>query len=164
MSALIVLEELCRDMQRRSLEILNLGESKARGSALSLGLSVFDEIKEGQVGDEQLDKIKENMKQRNEAAFKIHDDGSLRFKGRWCGPQKCDDLRRRHMDEGHRPPYSMHHGGDKLYKRLKGIYWWPNMKIEVAKYVSKCLTCQNVKIDHKRAMGKVQPFEVPGWK
>ena len=70
----------------------NRGEIEARLSALSLGLSVFYEIKEGQVGDEHLDKIKENMKQGKEVGFKIHDDGSLRFKGRWCVPQKCNEL------------------------------------------------------------------------
>ena len=36
------------------------------------------------------------------------------------------------MDEGHNTPYSVYPGGDKLYKDLKGIYWWANMKLEVA--------------------------------
>lgn len=62
MNALVVHEELCGDMQKLSLEILNLGEIGARLSALSLELSVFDEIKEGQVGDEHPHKIKEKMK------------------------------------------------------------------------------------------------------
>ena len=61
MNALVVHEELCRDMQRLSLEILNLGKLKARLSAASWGLAVFDEIKEGQVGNEHLDKIKEKI-------------------------------------------------------------------------------------------------------
>lgn len=115
-------------------------------------MSIFDENKDGQVGDEQLDKIKEKMKQYKEADYKIHDDGSLRFKGRWCVPQKCEDLKRHLMDERHNTPYSMHPGGDKLYKDLKDMYWLPNMKREVAEYVSKCLTCQKLKIDHKRPM------------
>ena len=59
------------------------------------------------------------------------------------------------MDEGPNTPYSVHPRGDKLYKDFKGIYWWPNMRHDVAEYVSKCLTCQKVKIDHKRPMGKV---------
>ena len=55
-------------------------------------------------------------------------------------------------------------GGDKLYKDLKEIYWGSNMKREVAKFVSKCLTCPKVKIDHKGPMGKFQSLEIPGWK
>ena len=54
-NALVESEELCRDIQRLSLEILNHGEIEARLSVLSLRLSVFDDIKEGQVEDEQLD-------------------------------------------------------------------------------------------------------------
>ena len=80
-------------------------------SALSLGLLVFDEIKEGQIGDEHLCIIKEKMKQRKEVDFKIHDDGRLRFKGSWCIPQKCSELKRRLMDEGHNTSYYVHPGG-----------------------------------------------------
>ncbi|XP_056687157.1 uncharacterized protein [Spinacia oleracea] len=137
MNVLVVPEELCRDMQRLSLEIVKPGETKARLSALSLGLSIFEEIKESQAGDEYLEKIKEKMGQGKEVDFKIHDDGSLRFKGRWCVPQKYEELKRRLMDEGHNTPYSVHPGGDKLYKDLKQIYWWPNMKREVADHSTK---------------------------
>ncbi|GJT90317.1 reverse transcriptase domain-containing protein [Tanacetum coccineum] len=30
---------------------------------------------------------------------------------------------------------------NKMYQELKKLYWWPNMKAEIATYVSKCLTC-----------------------
>ena len=38
------------------------------------------------------------------------------------------------------------------------------MKKDVAEFVAKCLTCQKVKIEHKRPQGTVQPLEIPGWK
>jgi hypothetical protein len=38
------------------------------------------------------------------------------------------------------------------------------MKREVAEFVSKCLTCQKIKIDHRRPGGLLQPLEVPEWK
>ena len=34
------------------------------------------------------------MKQGKEVDCEIHDDGSLRFKGRWCVPQKSNELKR----------------------------------------------------------------------
>ena len=68
------------------------------------------------------------------------------------------------MDEGHNTPYFVHIGGEKLYEDFKEIYWWRIMKHEVAEFVSKYLTYQNVKIDHKRPMGNVESLEVPGWK
>ena len=43
-----------------------MGKSEAKLGVLSLGLSVFEEIKEGQVGDEHLYNIKEKMKQGKE--------------------------------------------------------------------------------------------------
>ncbi|GKA75062.1 putative reverse transcriptase domain-containing protein [Tanacetum coccineum] len=39
-----------------------------------------------------------------------------------------------------RSKYSIHAGSDKMYQDLKKLYWWPNMKAEIATYVSKCLT------------------------
>ena len=35
---------------------------------------------------------------------------------------------------------------------------------DVAEYVSKCLSCQKVKIEHQRPSGMLQPLEIPQWK
>ncbi|GKA44128.1 putative reverse transcriptase domain-containing protein [Tanacetum coccineum] len=45
------------------------------------------------------------------------------------------------MHESHKSKYSIHSGSDKMYQDLKKLYWWPNIKAEIAIYVSKCLTC-----------------------
>ncbi|XP_021731258.1 uncharacterized protein LOC110698159 [Chenopodium quinoa] len=97
---------------------------------------------DNQVGDMKLDRIREKVKQGKATEFKIHDDGSIRFKGRWCVPKKCEELKKKLMEEGNNTPYSKHPGGDKLYKDLKKVYWWPKMKKEVAEFVAKCLACQ----------------------
>ncbi|GKD34141.1 reverse transcriptase domain-containing protein [Tanacetum coccineum] len=34
-----------------------------------------------------------------------------------------------------------------MYQDLKKLYWWPNMKAVIAKYVGKCLTCSRVKAE-----------------
>jgi hypothetical protein len=51
------------------------------------------------------------------------------------------------MHESHKSKYSIHPGSDKMYQDLKKLYWWPNMKAEIATYVSKCLTCAKVKAE-----------------
>nr|GFA35338.1 reverse transcriptase domain-containing protein [Tanacetum cinerariifolium] len=45
------------------------------------------------------------------------------------------------MHESHKSKYSVHPGSDKMYQDMKKLYWWPNMKADIATYVSKCLTC-----------------------
>nr|GEX41377.1 putative reverse transcriptase domain-containing protein [Tanacetum cinerariifolium] len=39
------------------------------------------------------------------------------------------------MHESHKSKYSIHPGSDKMYQDLKKLYWWPNMKAEIATYV-----------------------------
>lgn len=43
--------------------------------------------------------------------------------------------------EAHGSPYYAHLGNKKLYRDLRAIYWWANIKREIAKYVEECLTC-----------------------
>ena len=38
------------------------------------------------------------------------------------------------------------------------------MKREIAEYVSRCLTCQQVKAEHQRPAGLLQPLQIPEWK
>ncbi|GKF64027.1 putative reverse transcriptase domain-containing protein, partial [Tanacetum coccineum] len=62
------------------------------------------------------------------------------------------------MHESHKSKYSIHPGSEKMYQDIKKLYWWPNMKADIATYVSKCLTCAKVKAEHQRQSGLlVQP-------
>ncbi|GJS92406.1 putative reverse transcriptase domain-containing protein [Tanacetum coccineum] len=51
-----------------------------------------------------------------------------------------------------------------MYQDLKKLYWWPNMKAEIATYVSKCLTCAKVKIEYQKPSGLLVQPEIPQWK
>ncbi|GJZ04987.1 putative reverse transcriptase domain-containing protein [Tanacetum coccineum] len=46
---------------------------------------------------------------------------------------------------------------------MKKLYWWPNMKADIATYVSKCLTCAKVKAEHQRPSGLLVQPEIPQW-
>ncbi|GKB07164.1 retrotransposon protein, putative, ty3-gypsy subclass [Tanacetum coccineum] len=70
-----------------------------------------------------------------------------------------------HVDlRQHSSPFSIHPGSTKMYKDLKQNFWWNGMKHDVARFVAKCLTCQQVKIEHQRASGLLQPLDIPTWK
>ncbi|GJS11377.1 putative reverse transcriptase domain-containing protein [Tanacetum coccineum] len=67
------------------------------------------------------------------------------------------------MHELHKSKYSIYPGSDKMYQDLKLLYW-PNMKADIATYVSKCLTCAKVKAEHQKPFGLLQQPEIPVWK
>ncbi|GKD25902.1 putative reverse transcriptase domain-containing protein [Tanacetum coccineum] len=90
-------------------------------------------------------------------------DGTLCLNGMSWLP--CyDDLRTVIMHESHKSKYSIHLGFDKMYQDMKKLYWWPNMKADIATYVSKCLTCAKVNAEHQRPSGLLVQPKIPEWK
>jgi hypothetical protein len=68
------------------------------------------------------------------------------------------------LKEAHETPYSIHPGSTKMYMDLKELFWWNNMKREIAKFVSECHTCQRVKAERQSPAGLMQPLSIPEWK
>ncbi|GKE60021.1 putative reverse transcriptase domain-containing protein, partial [Tanacetum coccineum] len=90
-------------------------------------------------------------------------DGTLCLNGRSWLP--CyGDLRTVIMHESHKSKYSIHPGSDKMYQDMKKLYWWPNMKADIATYVSKCLTYAKVKAEHQKPSGLLVQPKIPEWK
>nr|GEZ95049.1 putative reverse transcriptase domain-containing protein [Tanacetum cinerariifolium] len=74
------------------------------------------------------------------------------------------DLQTVIMHESHKSKYSIHPDSDKMYQDIKKLYWWPNMKADIATYVSKCLTCAKVKAEHQKPLGLLVQPKIPKWK
>ncbi|GJY38703.1 putative reverse transcriptase domain-containing protein [Tanacetum coccineum] len=53
---------------------------------------------------------------------------------------------------------------DKMYHDMKMLYWWPNMKADIATYVSKCLTFSKVKAEQLNPSGLLVQPDLPEWK
>ena len=74
------------------------------------------------------------------------------------------ELKKKLMYESHNTVFTMHPGGNKMYQDLKQYYWWRMMKKDVTEYVYKCLTCQQVKVEHQVPSGMLNPLPIPQWK
>nr|GFB89145.1 putative reverse transcriptase domain-containing protein [Tanacetum cinerariifolium] len=95
--------------------------------------------------------------------FEVRTNGTKCLRGRVWLPL-FGGLRDLIMLESHKSKYSIHPGSDKMYHDLKKLYWWPNMKANIATYVRKCWTCAKVKAEHQRPSGLLQQTEIPVWK
>ncbi|GKB04345.1 putative reverse transcriptase domain-containing protein [Tanacetum coccineum] len=121
-----------------------------------------ENIKNEDVGGMLLENSKDLKKLITEK-LEPHTDGTLCFSGRSWLP--CyGDLRTVIMHESYKSKYSIHSGSKKMYQDMKKLYWWPNIKENIATYVSKCLTCAKVKAEHQRPSGLLVQPDIPQWK
>ncbi|GJV42988.1 putative nucleotidyltransferase, ribonuclease H [Tanacetum coccineum] len=136
---------------------------RVRALVMTIGLDLPSRILEAQkeavkIGNIEAEDIGGMLKKLEARA-----DGTLCLDNRSWLP--CyGDTRSLVMHESHKSKYSIHPGSDKMYHDLKMLYWWPNMKAEIATYVSKCLTCAKVKAEHQRPSGLLVQPDIPEWK
>nr|GEZ33172.1 putative reverse transcriptase domain-containing protein [Tanacetum cinerariifolium]GEZ39591.1 putative reverse transcriptase domain-containing protein [Tanacetum cinerariifolium] len=142
---------------------------------MTIGLELPNQILNAQIEARKLENIKnedvrgmliENSKDPEKLRKKKLEpraDETLCLNGRSWLP--CyGDLRTVIMHESHKSKYSIHPGSEKMYQDIKKLYWWPNMKADIATYVSKCLTCAKVKAKYQMPSGLLVQLEIPQWK
>ena len=116
-----------------------------------------------QIDDPFLLNLRKGIEQGKPSEFHVRSDGSVWLRNRICVPNQ-PDLKLEIMQEAHSTPYTVHPGSTKMYHDIKGNFWWPNMKREIAKFVLECPICQQVKVDHQKPAGLLQPLKIPTWK
>nr|GFB05725.1 putative reverse transcriptase domain-containing protein [Tanacetum cinerariifolium] len=121
-----------------------------------------ENIKKEDVGGMLVENSRDLKKVRKEK-LEPRTDGTLCLNGRsWL---LCyGNLRTVIMHESYKLKYSIHPGSDKMYQDLKNPYWWPNMKADIATYVSKCLACVKVNAEHQKPSGLLVQPKIPEWK
>ncbi|GJX23775.1 putative reverse transcriptase domain-containing protein [Tanacetum coccineum] len=95
--------------------------------------------------------------------FETRPDGPLCIEKQSWLP-RLGGLRDLIMNESHKSKYSIHPCSIKMYHDLNKLYWRPNMKVRIANYVSKFLTCAKVKAEHQKPSGLLVQPEIPQWK
>ncbi|GJY08686.1 putative reverse transcriptase domain-containing protein [Tanacetum coccineum] len=91
-----------------------------------------ENLKNEDVGGMLIKNAKDPKKNRMEK-LEPHADGTLCFNSRSLLP--CyGDLRSVIMHEFLKSKYSIHLGSNKMYQDMKKLYWWPNMKADIATY------------------------------
>ena len=130
--------------------------------AIQIQPTLLQKIREAQSGDLKLQEFREQVKIGLRSDMQIHADGTLHFGNRICVPK--GEVRQEVLAEAHSSAYSIHPGGTKMYQDLKQRFWWRGMKREIARFVAKCLVCQQVKAEHQRTTELLQPLPIPEWK
>ncbi|GJV20631.1 putative reverse transcriptase domain-containing protein [Tanacetum coccineum] len=140
-----------------------------RALVMTIGLNLPKQILEAQIEARKPKNIKNEdvggmiRKDIPKEKLEPRADGTLCLNGRSWLP--CyGDLRIVIMHESHKSKYYIHPVSEKMYQDMKNLYWWPNMKADIATYVSKCLTCAKVKAEHQRPSGLLVQLEIPQWK
>ena len=114
----------------------------------------MDQIKEDQKKVSEMIKLRAEIKGDRKPEFQIRDDGVIVRGSRMCVPE-IGKLKREIMEEAHSSAYAMHPDNTKMYHTLREHYWWKGMKKEIADFVSRCLTCQQVKAEDQKPAGKI---------
>ncbi|GJS57908.1 putative reverse transcriptase domain-containing protein [Tanacetum coccineum] len=142
---------------------------RVRALVMTIGLDLPKRILEAQIEAQKPENIvnedvggmirrdipKERLEPRADGTLCLHSRSWIPCYG---------DLRSVIMHESHKSKYSIHPGSEKMYQDVKKLFWWPNMKADIATYVSKCLTCARVKAEHQRPSGLLVQPEIPEWK
>ena len=155
--------EILRDLESIAIELGFPVESGLLLGSLIVQPTLVAEIQQGQTKDEEVKRIKESIN-KGKAWGSVEDEyGISIFQNRISVPQN-GGLKEKIKAETHNTSYYVHPGGKKMYRDLKQTFWWNNTKRDIAEYVSKCVTCQKVKVEDQRVVGELRPLEIPTWK
>ncbi|GJR40376.1 putative reverse transcriptase domain-containing protein [Tanacetum coccineum] len=121
--------------QRRWLELLSDYDCEIRyhpgkANAVADALSRKERIKP--LREELIENSKDPERPRKEK-LEPRVDGMMCLNNRSWLP-RYGDLRALIMHESHQSKYYVHPGSDIMYQDMKQLYWWPNMKADIATY------------------------------
>ncbi|KAA0066451.1 ty3-gypsy retrotransposon protein [Cucumis melo var. makuwa] len=151
---------LLGDFERVEIAV-SVGEVTSQLAQLSVQPTLRQNIIVSQLNDPYLVEKRRMVETGQGENFSISSNDGLMFEGRLCVPEDSA-VKTELLTEAHSSPFTMHPWSTKMYQDLRSVYWWRNMKREVADFVSRSLVCQQVKAPKQRPAGLLQPLSVPG--
>ena len=109
------------------------------------------------------DKLQQQNLEKRYEKYKLEEDGLLTYNKRIYIPH-VEYLRRVVMDEIHQAPYSGHPGYQKTIATARKQYFFSGMKKDTTNYTSRCMKCQQVKVEHQHPTGLLHHFPFLEWK
>ncbi|KAA3461304.1 integrase [Gossypium australe] len=94
------------------------------------------------------------------ARFYVISDGGLLTNYKLCVPSD-EEFQHVILTEAHSSPFAMPPGRNKMYRDLRGLYWWPGLKQAITDFLAKCFVCQKVKAEHQFPSSLLQPLKIP---
>ena len=96
---------------------------------LEVAPTLEDKIRSAQEDDVLLKFHAQRMQEGKTHDFTKDQQGTLRFRGRICVPERAD-LRKKILAEAHKSSYSIHLGCTKMYEDLRQTFCWDGMKTD----------------------------------
>ncbi|GKA21692.1 reverse transcriptase domain-containing protein, partial [Tanacetum coccineum] len=125
----VVADALSRKVRDKPLRVRSLVMTSCTDLSERILKAQLEAVKQENV-------MAENLGRMLKPIFEIHSNGIRYFENRVWLPL-FGGLRDLIMHESHKSKYSIHPGSDKMYQDLKKLYWWPNMKADIATYQPK---------------------------
>lgn len=95
----------------------------------------------------------------DENSFSLH-QGIIYHKGKvWIAQNAA--LHTKLIATFHSTPIGGHSGIAATYYRLKHLFWWKGMKVDVENFVKQCQISQQAKHEHNHPGGLLQPLPIP---
>ncbi|WOH09911.1 hypothetical protein DCAR_0729371 [Daucus carota subsp. sativus] len=140
--------------------------SRAKGAEI-LYLAIFviasnveDLIKDSYKGDQWIENILQSFQRSETVKHFAVIDGLLR-KHNKIVVGISGDIQTKLINWHHSSAEGGHSGRDLTMKRLKHLFYWKDMTVQVTQFIQKCQVCQRNKADLAAYPGLLQPLRIP---
>ena len=122
---------------------------------------LLEEIKKSWVDDERVAAVIADLKVNEGVLGAYTWDGDLLRKNNQLVVGDVVNVKQKILEWLHDSPQGGHSGIQGTYQKIKGLFWWKNLRKDVEDYVKGCDTCARCKYETINPPGLLQPLPIP---